>query len=105
MATELARRRLNLLVDELMVQLRERQGVAHGTDYVGDVEQWRKAARIAGCRLGIPTRTGVLRDWQLSGVKRDTTGIRNQWGSLWIRHRKDGSRLPSASQYSKPRPG
>jgi hypothetical protein len=59
---ELADRRLELLFEELTTQLRFNHGVKHGTDYVGDVELWRKAARIAGRRLGIPVRTGVSRD-------------------------------------------
>jgi hypothetical protein len=59
---ELADRRLRLLVEELMVQLTDHRSVKHGTDYVEDVELWRKAARIAGRRMGIPVRTGVSAD-------------------------------------------
>ena len=55
-------RRLELLVDELTVQLKVSQGATHGIDYVEDIELWRKAARIAGRRLGIAVRTGVSRD-------------------------------------------
>ncbi len=59
---ELADRRLELLVQELMTQFRFNRGVKHGTEHVGDVELWRKAARIAGKRLGIPVRTGLSSD-------------------------------------------
>jgi hypothetical protein len=59
---ELAKRRLEILVQELTIQLRDMRSVKHGTDYVGDVDLWRKAARIAGRRLGIPVRTGVSHD-------------------------------------------
>ena len=61
-ADELADRRLEILVQELVNQLRTDRGVKHGVDHVGDVDLWRKAARIAGRRLGIPVRTGVSRD-------------------------------------------
>jgi hypothetical protein len=50
------------LVEELTWQLRDIKTVKHGVDYVGHVELWRKAARIAGRRLGIPVRTGITRD-------------------------------------------
>jgi hypothetical protein len=38
MTDELQQHRLELLVQELTVQLKVRQGVIHGTDYVEDVE-------------------------------------------------------------------
>jgi hypothetical protein len=62
MTDELADRRLEILVRELENQLRTDRGVKHGVDYVADVDLWRKAARIAGRRLGIPVRTGISRD-------------------------------------------
>jgi hypothetical protein len=34
------------------------------------------------------------KDWQLSGVKKDSTGIRNQWASLWSEYRKSPQSLP-----------
>lgn len=34
------------------------------------------------------------KDWNLSGVKKDSTGIRNQWASLWSEYRKSGGNLP-----------
>ena len=62
MTDELADRRLEFLVLELMSQLQGESAVKHGADHVGDVELWRRAARIAGHRLGIPVRTGVSPD-------------------------------------------
>lgn len=59
---ELTQRRLQRLVEVLMVELKARQSVTYGADYVGDVETWRTAARIAGHRLGISIRTGVSKD-------------------------------------------
>lgn len=43
------------------------------------------------------------RDWNLSGVKRESTGIRNQWSELWNDYRKDPTRLPSVANFRKPR--
>jgi hypothetical protein len=59
---ELQRRRVEKLVPQLMDELQTHRSVTHGADQVADVDVWRKAARIAGRRLGIPVRTGVSRD-------------------------------------------
>ena len=34
------------------------------------------------------------KDWALTGVKKDSVGIRNQWASLWSEYRKSGGNLP-----------
>lgn len=39
------------------------------------------------------------RDWNLSGVKKDSTGIRNQWAYQWVEYRKNPSQLPQARVY------
>ena len=39
------------------------------------------------------------RDWNLSGVKKDSTGIRNRWSKLWVEYRKDPLKLPGLSEY------
>ena len=39
------------------------------------------------------------RDWKLAGVKKDVSGIRNQWADIWTDYRKVGGRLPSAMKY------
>jgi hypothetical protein len=59
---QLEQRRLERMVRDLMVDLKVHQTAVHGTDYIEDVKLWRKAARMAGRRLGIPVRTGVSRD-------------------------------------------
>ena len=41
------------------------------------------------------------RDWELGGVKKDSTGIRNQWAKLWTEYRKDPNRLPRTENYRK----
>ncbi|MCY4462432.1 MAG: hypothetical protein OXC26_18870 [Albidovulum sp.] len=43
------------------------------------------------------------RNWQLSGIKKDSTGIRSQWASIWAEYRKMGGNLPHRSEYRKPR--
>lgn len=49
-------------------------------------------------------KTYFSRDWRLSGVKKDSTGIRKQWAQLWAEYRKDPSRLPRLELYSHPVP-
>ena len=46
---EVTQRRLQRLVEELIVQLKARHSVTYGTDYVGDVETWRRGDVAKGC--------------------------------------------------------
>jgi hypothetical protein len=39
------------------------------------------------------------RDWNLSGVKKDSPGIKKQWAALWREYRKDPSRVPRIENY------
>jgi len=39
------------------------------------------------------------RDWELSGVKKDTTGIKKRWASTWKEYRKNPVRLPQKTIY------
>lgn len=41
------------------------------------------------------------RDWKLSGVKKDSTGIRKQWSYQWFSYRKDPKSLPQISVYAR----
>lgn len=41
------------------------------------------------------------RDWKLSGVKKDSTGIKNQWSYLWQEYRRGGGNMPKSSEYKK----
>lgn len=40
------------------------------------------------------------RDWRLSGVKKDSIIVRNQWADLWFEYRKDPVRLPRVEAYA-----
>lgn len=42
------------------------------------------------------------RDWNLGGVKKDSTGIRNRWAKVWVEYRKDPLRLPNTNLYRQP---
>jgi hypothetical protein len=53
--------RLARLTDEIAVQLASNaNSVTRLTTYV-NVDEWRRAARLAGRRLGVQVRTGVSR--------------------------------------------
>jgi len=43
------------------------------------------------------------RDWKLSGVKKDSTGIRSRWSQLWAEYRENPTRLPSTARYRTPK--
>lgn len=43
------------------------------------------------------------RDWKLSGVKKDSTGIRSQWSQLWAEYRENPTRLPPTTRYRTPK--
>ena len=47
------------------------------------------------------SQTYFNRDWNLSGVKKDAPGIRNQWAFQWTEYRKNPLKLPNASIYRK----
>lgn len=43
--------------------------------------------------------TYFSRNWNLSGVKKDSTGIKKQWATQWKEYRKDPERLPKVTLY------
>lgn len=45
------------------------------------------------------------KDWNLAGVKKDSTGIRNQWAYLWSEYRKGDGKLPDRRVFRQPRAG
>jgi hypothetical protein len=47
------------LVQELVRQLKDNGGIKIGLEHVGDVEQFRKAARAAARQIGITVHTGI----------------------------------------------
>jgi len=52
--------------------------------------------------LGEVNRTYFSRDWSLSGVKKDSSGIRSQWSKTWDEYRKFPKELPRVATYRKP---
>ena len=59
---EVERRRLERLAERLAVELRRDRTVVSSSDFVEDVEFWRRAARLAGRRIQLHVRTGLSRD-------------------------------------------
>lgn len=43
------------------------------------------------------------KNWHLAGVKKDSTGIRNQWAFLWSEYRKSGGNLPDRRLFRQPK--
>lgn len=43
------------------------------------------------------------KDWELEGVKRDSTGIRNRWAEVWTEYRKFPEQLPDKRIYRNPK--
>jgi hypothetical protein len=39
------------------------------------------------------------RDWNLGGVKKDSTGIRSKWAAVWKEYRKNPEQLPQTKTY------
>jgi hypothetical protein len=62
-------------------------------DSLADVEQYTKDW------LGQVSENYFKRDWDLSGVKKETTGIKKRWASMWKEYRKNPTRLPQKSSY------
>lgn len=42
------------------------------------------------------------RNWKLSGVKKESSGIRTRWAKTWVEYRRNPERLPSTGEYRKP---
>jgi len=43
------------------------------------------------------------RSWNLGGVKKDSTGIRNRWAEIWTEYRKSGGSLPDKRNFRSPK--
>lgn len=43
------------------------------------------------------------RDWELSGVKKDSTGIRARWSENWADYRESPEQLPQVRSYRNPK--
>jgi hypothetical protein len=62
-------------------------------DEIGElVDQWLKEVNVQY----------FDRDWSLSGVKKDSTGIRKQWAQQWSDHRDAGGQLPDKRKFRIP---
>jgi len=53
------------------------------------VDEWLTAVQVSYFK----------RDWEMSGVKKDTTGIKKRWASLWKEYRKNPLRIPPKTAY------
>lgn len=49
-------------------------------------------------------RSYFSRYWNLSGVKKDSGGIRKRWANEWVEYRKVPNRLPNVGNYRNPLP-
>ena len=85
---------LNILVADFFQWLTDKGST------INDSEDCKRLVRewLAGV-----DRSYFNRNWSLSGVKRESTGIRSQWSELWNDYRKDPQRLPAVGNYRKPR--
>lgn len=69
-----------ILVADFFQYLTDREiTIDNPSEVVNLVEQW----------LSGVDRAYFNRNWNLSGIKKDTPGIRAQWSSLWVAYRKD----------------
>lgn len=59
---DLEDRKMRALADELVPVLRDRGSIILNATKVDDVDRWRRAARLAGRRLGCRIRTGAAKD-------------------------------------------
>jgi hypothetical protein len=58
----LEQERVDRLADVIVGELRSNDNeVVHLTSHISNIDEWRRAARKAGRRLGIQIRTGVSR--------------------------------------------
>jgi hypothetical protein len=80
---ELERRRLDRLADQIGTELQVRRSIVCSSEHVDDIDRWRRAARTAGRRLGIPVRTGVSRDgtkvWASEGPSEHVLANKRRW--------------------------
>ena len=60
------------------------------------------ALKVADWLMGVNPNY-FNRDWNLEGVKKDSSGIQKQWAYQWTEYRKNPSQLPQARVYRNPR--
>lgn len=85
---------LNILAADFFQYLTETKSTIDSAEGIPDlVESW----------LEYVNRGYFDKNWDLAGVKKDSTGIRNQWALLWGEYRKAGGNLPDKRLYRKPK--
>jgi hypothetical protein len=81
---------LTILEADFFQFLCERRYGIDSVEQVSDrVDEWLEGV----------SRQYFAKDWNLTGVKKDSPGIRRQWARIWEQYRKDPQRLPSKSLY------
>ncbi len=81
---------LNILAADFFQFLIERK---YAIDNIDDIERY-----VEEWLDGVKT-TYFSRDWKLTGVKKDSPGVRSQWAFLWNQYRKDPQQVPSVPKY------
>jgi len=83
---------LHILTADFFAFLRERKAAI---DSIADIDS------LVADWLEYTSPQYFSRDWQLSGVKKDSVGTRKQWSKLWATHRREGGNPPGPKEYSK----
>lgn len=78
-----------LAADFFQFLVERRLGIASEDEVAELVKDW--LADVSGSYFD--------RDWKLAGIKKDVSGIRNQWAHIWVDYRRVGGRLPSSAKY------
>lgn len=82
---------LHILTADFFSYLREQKTKLKSTDDMPElVKGW----------LEFASDQYFARDWKLSGVKKDSIGIRRQWSKMWSNHRQQGGNPPPVGGYS-----
>lgn len=63
------------------------------------IESSAKISELVDDWLDNVARNYFNRNWNLSGTKKDSSGIRNQWAYQWVEYRKNPSQLPRVINY------
>jgi len=82
-----------LTADFFQYLIETRQTIASADSIPGLVDEWLEGV----------SRAYFNRDWNLTGVKKDSSGIRNQWAYQWVEYRKNPAQLPQARIYRNPK--
>jgi hypothetical protein len=83
---------LSILIADFFQYLNDSRQTIHSGAHVRElVEAWLEGV----------DKAYFNRDWSLSGVKKDTPGIRSQWSELWVDYRKDPSRLTDVRNFRR----